>query len=1097
MIASNISFSRRDAEMRRTWIAFILLMGFVPVSQLQAKDAEPQTYSSLAENFGKLPLSFEANNGQVDSSAKFLSRGNGYTLFLTSNETILSLRRGSFKEEEQKSGKVPVNEEYRQVASSVVRLKFIEANPNSKITGLDELPGKSNYFIGNDPEKWHRNIKTYKKVRFQDLYPGIDIVYYGNQRQLEYDFVVSPGADPSAILLSIEGAQNVDIDKQGNLIMELAEGISIRFRRPTTYQTINSTREEIASRYVLKETASTDGTAVQVAFDLAPYDPGQALIIDPELEYSTYLGGNLDDDVEDIAVDQAGNVYLTGRTTSADFPTTDGAFHDFLAFCLGDCGDAFVTKLDPSVSTLVYSTYLGGTIGIAPYMSTGDDGGKAIAVDGEGNAYVTGSTASYNFPITSDPFQQQLKPRQYVSSTPAYTYTRDAFVTKLNATGSDLIYSTFIGGSGEDRAYDIDIDDAGHAYITGEAGYLPTSCSPTPCYYYQYPYPTTVGAFQEEADIHSKNAFVTGFNTTGSGLVYSTFLGGQRDDYGHSLKVDSSGRAFVIGETESADFPTTEGVLDATCGSDGNCDYSGTYYRSDVFVTKLNPYGSALEYSTYLGGSKDEYCGGIALNSNGDAFIAGTTFSDDFPTTPDSYQTEFNVYKDAFVGKLNPTASALIYATFLGGSFWDEAKDIALDSSGNVILAGGTASGDFPTTTDAYQSISPPSSNAFVAALNEDISRLLYSTYMGGGSIDYAESLALDSSDNIYVTGHTYSADFPTTDGALDNTCGTDDPCDLSNRDVFTLMLSPVVSQRAANDVIFDFGTGTGIWGRYNDTTWTRLHSLSPESITAGDLDGNGQDEVIIDFGSGVGIWIQNNNAAWARLHIMSPEIIATGDLDGNGEDEVIIDFGPGTGLWVRYNNFTWTKLHSLSPEIITTGDLDGNGEDDCIMDFGPGIGVYVFYNNSTWTKLHSLSPEIMSTGDLDGNGQDDCIMDFGSGIGTYVRYNNTTWTRIHSLSPEIIATGDLDGNGKDDCIIDFGPGTGLWIRYNDATWTRLHNLSPEIISVGDLDSNGQDDAIIDFGSGIGTYVRYNNATWTKIHSLSPESITTGNMDNN
>ncbi len=1075
-------------------------MGFVLVSQLQAKDAEPQTYSSLAENFGKLPLSFEANNGQVDDSVKFLSRGNGYTLFLTSNETILSLRRGSLKEEERKSGKVSANDEYSPVANDVVRLKFIEANPNPKITGLDALPGKSNYFIGNDPEKWHRNIKTYKKVRFQDLYPGIDIVYYGNRRQLEYDFVISPGADPSAILLSIEGAQNVDIDKQGNLIMEPAEGISVKFRRPTTYQTIDNTRKEVASRYVLKEKASADGTAVQVAFDLAPHDPGRTLIIDPELEYSTYLGGNLDDDVEDIEVDQTGNVYLTGRTTSADFPTTDGAFDNSLGFCVGSCGDAFVTKLDPSGSTLIYSTYLGGSTTFGDYLSTGDDGATAIAVDAEGNAYITGSTASYDFPLTpgSPTFQAQPKFRQFDQMKPAWTCSRDAFVTKLNATGSDIIYSTFIGGSGEDKAYDIDIDDAGHAYITGEAGPLPTTCSPTPCYYYLYPYPATVGAFQEEAYAHRKNAFVTKFNTTGSGLIYSTFLGGGGDDEGHSLKVDSSGRAFVLGETESTDFPVTDGVLDPTCGSDGNCDYnSGSYYRSDVFVTKLNPDGTALEYSTYLGGSKAEYCGGIALDSNGDAFITGSTYSDDFPTTPGSYQTEFAVWCDAFVAKLNPTASALVYATFLGGNSADEANDIALDSSGNVILAGGTNSIDFATTTDAYQSTPPPSSNAFVAVLNKEVSGLLYSTFLGGDGGDSSESIALDSSDNIYLTGYTYSTDFPTTDGALDDTCGTDDPCDLSNRDVFILKLSPVGSQRAANDVIFDFGTGTGIWARYNDTTWAKLHSLSPEIIATGDLDGNSEDEVIVDFGSGVGIWIRYNNAAWAKLHGLSPEIITTGDLDGNGEDEVIIDFGPGTGLWVRYNNSIWTKLHNSSPEIITTGDLDGNGEDDCIMDFGSGIGVYVFYNNSTWTKLHSLSPEIMSTGDLDGNGQDDCIMDFGPGIGTYVRHNNTTWTRIHSLSPGIIATGDLDGNGKDDCIVDFGPGTGLWIKYNNATWTRLHNLSPEIISVGDLDSNGQDDVIIDFGPGVGIYIRYNNATWSKLHNLSPEIIKTGNFDKN
>ncbi|MBN2321113.1 MAG: DUF1566 domain-containing protein [Acidobacteria bacterium] len=307
----------------------------------------------------------------------------------------------------------------------------------------------------------------------------------------------------------------------------------------------------------------------------------------------------------------------------------------------------------------------------------------------------------------------------------------------------------------------------------------------------------------------------------------------------------------------------------------------------------------------------------------------------------------------------------------------------------------------------------------------------------------------------------------------------------------------PVRTGHTDSDAIIDFGSGTGLWARYNNTSWTKLHSLSPEIIATGDLDGNGQDDCVIDFGSGIGIYVLYNNTTWTKLHGLSAEIIATGDLDGNGKDDCIIDFGSGVGIYVRYNDQAWAKLHSLSPEIIKTGDLDGSGEDDCVIDFGSGIGVYVFYNNTLWTKLHSSSPEIMTIGDLDGSGQDDCIMDFGSGVGTYVRYNNTAWTKLHSLSPEIITAGDLDGNGEDECILDFGSGTGIWIRYNNTSWTKRHSLSPEIIETGDLDSNGEDEIIIDFGAGIGVYVYYKNASWTKLHSLSPESINTGNLDNN
>ncbi|MFQ5964387.1 MAG: M6 family metalloprotease domain-containing protein [Candidatus Scalinduaceae bacterium] len=299
------------------------------------------------------------------------------------------------------------------------------------------------------------------------------------------------------------------------------------------------------------------------------------------------------------------------------------------------------------------------------------------------------------------------------------------------------------------------------------------------------------------------------------------------------------------------------------------------------------------------------------------------------------------------------------------------------------------------------------------------------------------------------------------------------------------------------DEVIIDFGKIHGAWILMNNSKWKKLHKVSPEIMTTGDMDGNGKGEVVIDFGPGIGIWIMKNDTSWQKLHPLRPETMVTGDTDGNGKDEVVIDFGPGIGIWIRRNDASWQKLHPLSPETMVTGDMDGNGKDEVIIDFGPGIGIWIMKNDASWQKLHPLSPETMVTGDMDGNGKDEVVIDFGPGIGIWIRRNNASWQKLHPLSPETMVTGDMDGNGKDEVIIDFGTGIGMWIMKNNASWQKLHPLSPETMVTGDMDGNGKDEVIIDFGTGIGMWIMKNNASWQKLHPLSPEVMATGDMDGN
>jgi hypothetical protein len=688
----------------------------------------PAAAAHVHEAYGQLPLAFELDRGQADEATDFRARGAGYTLALSATEATFLLARGP-----------------DEPSPTVLRMNLVGANSDAAVEGLNELEGRVNYLIGNDRAQWRTNIPTFSRVRYSEVYPGIGVVYYGNQRRLEYDFVVAPGSDAAAIALEFAGAETMEVEAAtGDLLLGIGEK-TIRQHKPIVYQDTNGGRRDVEARYTLLGEG-------RVGFEVGPYDRSVALTIDPVLEYSTFLGGNFVTQARAIAVDSTGNAYVTGLTWATNFPTANAA----QSSNRGN-QEVFVTKLNAAGSALVYSTYLGGG---------NSEVGLGIAVDSTGSAYVTGETSSSNFP-TVNAFQ----------GTKGHLFTDDAFVAKLNPAGSALVYSTYLGGINDDQGNDIAVDSAGNAYVTGftESSDFPTANALQS---------TFGGRYCEGGD-----AFVTKFNAAGSALVYSTYLGGALDEQGRSIAVDSAGNAYVTGSTKSTNFPTVNAFQSAygDGGYDGGCDFGG-----DAFVTKFNAAGSALVYSTYLGGSDSDFALGIAVDSGGSAYVTGGTVSTNFPTA-NALQSALVGSTDIFVTKFNAAGSALAYSTYLGGDNSEASYGIAVDSTGNAYVTGFTQSTNFPTV-NAFKSILDPGdfySDAFVTKVNAAGSALIYSTYLGGNAEDTGYGIAVDSAGNAYVAGGTSSRCFPTTTGAFDTTLSE------SNADAFISKISETAQPSA------------------------------------------------------------------------------------------------------------------------------------------------------------------------------------------------------------------------------------------------------------------------------------------------------------
>ncbi len=699
-------------------------------------------------NYGRLPLAFERNQGQTVSEVQFLSRGPGYTAFLSAGSAVLSLRRSAL---ETAAGSASQSAD----RNATVRFTLLGAASSPTVVGEGPQPGRVNYFFGNDPAKWHTNVPTYARVRYRNVYPGIDLVYYGNHRQLEYDFEVQPGSDPRRIQFEIQGASQIELDPEGNLVLKVGTG-ELRFQCPIVYQQFNGQRTAVAGSYVL--THST-----HVAFQVARYDSSIPLVIDPVLAYATYLGGSGTDQSTGIAVDSSGSVYLAGYTDSIDFPLAT------LGSLANNANHAFVAKLDPAGANLIYADYIGGN---------SQDYAIALVLDSANEVYVTGSTSSNNFPIVKA--YQSQQPGPYAG-----------FLTKISADGSSLLYSTYLGGNTFDQPSCISIDGLGQVYV---AGYTMSQNFPVANAYQATVQPNQGG-------IYGYYGFLTKFSTDGSSLVYSTYLAGNSDvaqvcadgtcwpvpySVVSAVAVDASGNAYVDGTTNTYNFPVTPGAFltsnntqqDATVG----------------FVSKFNSAGG-IDYSTYFYGSSGNPIGvgAIAVDSSGSAYVAGTADSDGtFPVTATSL-CDPAVYGSAcgyaFVTKFDPAGATLLYSTFLGPNNYASPQALAIDARANAYVLG-TTSGPLSQTNQAIETYTS-NEDLLLVEIDPTATTLLFSTYLGGSGNDSAAGMALDAAGSIYITGTTNSTDFPVTPRAFQGLLG-------GNIDAFVVKIgagsSPTVS---------------------------------------------------------------------------------------------------------------------------------------------------------------------------------------------------------------------------------------------------------------------------------------------------------------
>jgi len=685
--------------------AFFLALQTFTTAMLRATElpassgANHPISAATLEHIAQLPLAFEENLGQAQADTRFIARATGYQVHVSSDVVAISIANRQAK------------------STSILRVRLVGARSDAPGTGLDRLSASTNYFLGGGAVEQFTDVPNYSRVKFDDVYPGVGVVYYGNQRNLEYDIVLQPGVDPAAICLALDGADHIRVDKNGNLLLSVGSE-SMQLKIPVVYQEYNGKRRPISASFKLLANN-------QIGIRTASYDRTRALTIDPTLVYASYLGGSKDDHGRSIAVDGAGNAYIVGYTQSTDFPvlsayqSTPGRLPQL----------AFVTKVNPTGTALIYSTYLGDTKAI--------NNGYAIAVDAAGDAYIAGTTTSTAFPTTTGAYQRT-----------SAGGSNNSFVVKLGPAGNALLYGSYVTNA---TATAIALDSSNSVYVTGNA----TST-----------FATSTGAYQTTTHASSGvNAFVIKLNLQTTPAAYSTFLGGSTNDYGSSIAVDSSGNAYIGGYAGSTDFPTTSGAFQtAAQGLD------------DGFVTKLNPQGNSLVYSTRLGGNDGDAIFGIAVDAAGSAYVTGFTASFNFPITANAFQRtkggagysifclfckiNFTQFPNAFVTKLSPDGRSQVYSSFLGGngsatgqdSYGDWGEAIAVDASGHAFVAGliGSTTG-FPLLSDLKPRQPENSKGLFVAKVSGMGDALLYSTHAGWQSDSEGYGIAVDSKGDAYA----------------------------------------------------------------------------------------------------------------------------------------------------------------------------------------------------------------------------------------------------------------------------------------------------------------------------------------------------------
>jgi uncharacterized protein (TIGR03437 family) len=738
-----------------------------------------------AASFSHLPIVFEPNMGQTDPRVKYLARGGGYTLFLTSDEAVFVAQSANRR--------------------SVLRMRLRGANRKAVIRGVEQLPGRSNYFIGSEPSKRPTDVPHYAGVEYREVYSGVDLAFYSRHGKLEYDWVVKPGGDPAAIRVAFEGAEHMRIDAGGDLVLATGSGEFLH-RRPVVYQELHGDRRELQGRYELTRKR-------EVRFRVDSYDRAAKLVIDPSLVFSALLGGDATARVFDaslataVALDPVGNVYVVGMTASPDFPVRNAVLPVYPASLCGPpmgppggcVGLVFVAKLSAAGDALLYSTFLG-------FAS-----GTAIAVDASGSAYVTGAASDTTWPVAGPAFPSAPTVRCGYPDSDWGNVRPSPYVAKLSPSGSALDYVTCLSnitGGGEVTAYAIAVDSGGNAHVAGgaTAGYSMAGVMTGK-------FPTTPGAFQASYS-GPGDAFVLKFGPDGS-LIYSTLIGGSSYDSARGIAIDAAGNSYITGSTSSSDFPTTPGSFPGRPGvvglfivklsADGTrliasstpsagppagvaLDPAGNVYvtgagglgfrvtsgiqplsggAGDAYVAKFTPDLCCLVYATHLGGKGEDRGTAIVADAAGNAYVAGSTYSPDFPMvkplqaalnggccpSPPGHVPGFPP-SDAFIAKLNPAGTALLYSTYLGGKDNDVAYGIAADGQGNAVVVGGWDSGSFPAV-GPVQLIKDFETGAFIAKISEAGSLPLFSAQSTTNGASFTASVSPGAITTIFGTGIT------------------------------------------------------------------------------------------------------------------------------------------------------------------------------------------------------------------------------------------------------------------------------------------------------------------------------------------------------
>ncbi len=687
---------------RRSLVALAALVALTapPLASSGSTSTERVAQSRSVEPSRTPPMAFEPNVGQTDSTVRYLARGAGYAVFLTSEGATLSVVHSATTDTHRIEPAAKT-----QARREAVALRIDGARTDARLVPEGRLAGTVNYLHGSDPKAWHRDLPTYATIRYEGLYDGVDAVFYGTQSALEYDFVVAPNADPSQIRVRFEGQRSAGIDASGDLVLRLANG-EIRQQRAVVYQTDDGNhRTTVDAHYVL---AADGGVRVEVA----AYDRSRPLVIDPVIVYSTLVGGSqAADAAAAVAVDASGDMYVAGSTNALDFPVTNGAFQT--ANGANDVNDAFVAKLSADGSTILAATYLGGEA---------DDDATGLALDPAGRVFVVGTTQSGNFPVSAN------------AADSTFNGFTDIFVAALDEDLATLEYATYVGGGSYEGAWAAAFR-AGGLYVAG--------------YSYGGDFPTTPGAV-DRGYAGQGDAIVMEIDTSDWSPVYATYLGGYSLEEARSIAVDASGQAVVTGTTQSDDLPTTAGAFDTT--------FSGF---SNAFVTKLNAAGSAFVFSTFLGGGFDQAYA-VAVDDDGAVYVSGQTLHPDFPTTPGAFQSTLHAgFWEGFVTKIAATGDSLGYSTFLGGSDNDFPRALTVDTSGEAFVVGSTQSADYPTSAGAYRSVLTGPVDATLSKISADGSALVYSTLLGGSEKDFASGVAVDGAGQAVVVGNTTSDDYP------------------------------------------------------------------------------------------------------------------------------------------------------------------------------------------------------------------------------------------------------------------------------------------------------------------------------------------------